>query len=203
MSTCYIIGAGQCGKLNINLCDGDYVICADGGLKYAEESGITPDFVIGDFDSCGRVPDYENIEVFPAEKDETDTHLAVKRAIESGFDTVHMFGMLGGRPDHSFANIQLLSYMCQCNVRGYIETDNYMLTAIKNSFLSVVGEKGKYISVFSYTEKSRGVNIKNLKYEVSDFVLESSVPLGVSNEFTEKDAYISVEDGMLIIMWEK
>lgn len=202
MNKCYIIAAGECGKLSFEKKSGDLVICADGGLAYAKASGINPDLVVGDFDSFGSIPKDENIIVHPREKDETDTHLAINCALERGYTDIVMYGMLGGRLDHTYANIQLLSYLCEKGARGVIVGKDYTVTAIKNERLTLEKRNSGMISVFSFTQESRGITISGLKYEVENFTLKSWYPMGVSNEFTGKEAFIEVNDGTLVIISE-
>lgn len=203
MGICYIIGAGQCSGLDIKKEKKDLIICADGGLSYAEKYKIVPDIIIGDFDSYGNIPAKGNVIVLPAEKDFTDTHFAVKTAIEKGYRRFRLYGMLGGRIDHTLANIQLLKYIVESNGEAVLVGDEFDVTMIKNSKLKLSGDKGNYVSVFSCIEKSCGVNIKGLKYEVTDFVLTDSNPMGVSNEFSDEEAVVEVADGLLLITIQK
>ena len=92
--------------------DFDFFICADSGFSHAERLGIKPDIIVGDFDSYGgELPeDSEIIRTVP-EKDDTDTLMAVKKAIELGYTEISLFGALGGkRFEHSIANIQTMLY---------------------------------------------------------------------------------------------
>lgn len=200
MNTCYIIAAGDCRGLDFKKDETDYVICADAGYEYALKYGIKPDLLVGDFDSYGSVPQFESIVVHPCEKDETDTHLAINIGLEKGYKEFSLHGMLGGRLDHTYANIQLLSYLCENGARGTIYGDS-KITAVKNSMIAFGEENKGMISVFSFTPESKGIEISNLKYEVENFTLRSSYPMGVSNEFIGKNARISVKDGTLIIIW--
>lgn len=202
MNTCYIIGAGNADEIIIKKDKSDLIICADGGLKYAESFGIVPDLIVGDFDSYGSVPKTENVIVHPAEKNETDTHLAIEIGLEKGFRSFVMFGMLGGRLDHTYANLQLLSYLCGKGARGVLADRNQRITVIKNSALKFSEDEKGLISVFSVLPESRNIKISGFKYEVENFTMYSDYPRGVSNEFAGKEATISVEDGELLIMWE-
>jgi len=110
---CYLIGAGE--HYDNIICkpdSDDYVIAVDGGYEYATTHNITPDLIMGDFDSVSVFPG-ENTSIpvisFPAKKDYTDMMLAAKKALELGFTTILIYGGTGGRTDHTFANIQLLS----------------------------------------------------------------------------------------------
>lgn len=202
MNTCYIIGAGETGKIKISKDPTDFIICADGGLKYAEEYNIIPDMVVGDFDSYGYVPRFENIIVHPVEKNETDTHLALNIGLEKGYKNFVMFAMLGGRLDHTYANLQLLSYLCSKGAKGRLIGKNEEITMIKNSSLTFSKDEKGIISVFSFSPESRNITIKGFKYEVENFTMYSSYPRGVSNEFDGREAVISTDDGELLIIRE-
>lgn len=203
MGICYIIGAGECGGMDFIPTENDYIICADGGLDYAEKYGVAPDLAVGDFDSCIS----KNIQVdyikLPREKDETDTLYAVNIGFNKGFTEFRLYGMLGGRIDHTLANLQLLKYIKDKGGNACLVGDDYDVYLIKNESISLSGEKGKYVSVFSNSAQSNGVAIKNLKYEVYDFMLSDGYPVGVSNEFTDNCATVSVEEGELIITVQK
>ena len=87
------------------------MVSIDGGYDYCLSHNIVPDIIMGDFDSSEnemgdiRIP----VKSFPPEKDYTDMALAAKEAIITGCDTILIYGGTGGRPDHTLANIQLLS----------------------------------------------------------------------------------------------
>lgn len=200
MKTCYIIGAGECGKIEIKKGADDIVICADGGLAYAEKYGVKPDLTLGDFDSFGRIPYMENIIVHPTEKDETDTHLAVKCALEKGYKNFVMYAMLGGRLDHTYANTQILSYLSEKDAKAVLIGKDCNVTMVKNGKIEFSKDEKGTISVFSFSPESRGVTIKGLKYEAENITVSSSYPIGVSNEFIGKDAFVSVDDGKLLII---
>ncbi|MFA9382090.1 MAG: thiamine diphosphokinase, partial [Acetanaerobacterium sp.] len=109
MTQCVIISAGVVGDgLDIKavISCGAFVICADGGYDTALRIGITPHLFVGDMDSVRMSPEGCEIMLSPAEKDDTDTMLAAKIAIERGYTDITIFGGLGGRLDHTLANIQ-------------------------------------------------------------------------------------------------
>ncbi len=200
---CYIIGAGDVNSLEIETSYNDYIICADGGYDYAKKFNIKPDLVIGDFDSAVAKPVDENIKTFPSEKKETDMMLAVNYGLEKGYKKFFIFGGLGGsRFSHSIANVQLLSYICKNKGWGVIIDDDKIVTAIKNASLSLNRDCRGYISIFSLSNKSYGVTVKNLKYELKNATLENSYPYGVSNEFIERPCLINVTKGTLLIIFK-
>lgn len=200
MKICYIIGSCEAAPEKIDKQSGDLIICADGGLALARNAGIDADIIVGDFDSLGEIPEGDNVIVHPREKDWTDSHLAIDIGLERGYRNFHLYGMLGGRLDHTLANIQLLVYLCENEANAVLYGNGYTVTAIKNSRLDLSKAESGIVSVFSFTPKSNGVTISGLKYQLNDFTLRADYPMGVSNEFTGKPAYIQVKDGTLIIV---
>ena len=198
---CFIVGSGKCDNIYIPENHRKYVIAADGGYNTLCSCGIKPDMVLGDFDSSDEIPEFENIHIYPREKDETDTAIAVKKAIEMNCSNVFIYGGTGGREDHTYANIQLLSYAVENHVSAYLVYDNMIATIVKNGKISFGPDEKGYISVFGYGDIAKGVTIKGLKYEVEGITVDDYTPIGVSNEFVGKEACISVEDGKLLIMW--
>ncbi len=111
MKTCIIFAGGEFSDLCFTDTKADLVVCADRGCIYAEKLGIVPDIVTGDLDSyTGELPEYPEIYRSVPEKDDTDTMLALKLAIERNCPDVRLYGETGGRFDHTFANVHTLRY---------------------------------------------------------------------------------------------
>lgn len=201
--SCYIFGAGDKTPLYNPPSEGDVVIAADGGLSYLKELDITPDYVIGDFDSFGEIPDFdrEKMKVLPCEKDTTDTHEAIMAGINMNCTAFHIYGGTGGRLDHTLANIQLLNDLSKKGYSAFLYGEGYCITAVTGGEVRIKGKKGSYISVFTASDVSEGVTLKNLKYTLIDGELRNTFPLGVSNEFTGEIAEISVKKGTLVIYY--
>lgn len=206
MKKCYIFGALDIDikQLNFNKNENDIIIAADNGLKTLNALNIKPDIIIGDFDSLGYVPQGENVIEHPKIKNDTDTLLCIKKAFELGYKFFEIYGCIGGRLDHTLANIQSASFVAENNGVAIFHDINNMsaLTVIKNNNISFSHENKGNVSVFSLTDKSFGVTEKGLLYEVSDCELTSNFPLGVSNEFNGNAAYVSVENGKLCVIWD-
>lgn len=198
---CYIVGAGEKSGLAFKPFENDMVIAVDGGFGYLVEMGLEPDLVIGDFDSLGYIPEHKNVIRLKKEKDDTDMLSAVKEGMKEGYDTFYLYCGMGGRIDHTLANIQLLAYLSQNGKKGFLIDEKNILTAVTDGSIDFPsGHKG-YISVFSYSEKCVGVYLKGLKYELDNSEITNTFPIGVSNEFTEESASISVKDGTLIVVF--
>ena len=200
---CYIIGAGENYGLDFTPTPNDFVIAADAGIRYLEQCGITADLVIGDFDSLDDTPAHPNTKVLSPEKDDTDMLAAVREGIKAGYSVFHIYCGMGGRIDHTIANIQILAYLSQNGMQGLLFGKDSVITAITNQKITFDKIPSGYISVFSYTEKSEGVNLCGLKYELNNATLTSTFPLGVSNEFIGKESAISVDSGTLLIVFPR
>ena len=112
---CYIIGASVTDGMYIDKKDGDFIIAADAGLASLEKLGLVADLAVGDFDSLGCIPDFENKICHPAEKDDIDTALALCEGMKRGYRTFVIYGGLGGRLDHTMANIHLTTLIPKTN----------------------------------------------------------------------------------------
>lgn len=200
---CYIISAGECAGIVFKKEKEDYIIAVDGGYQYAKNNGIMPDMVLGDFDSLGFVPDEENVIVHKPEKDDTDTMLAVLEGIKLGYREFKLYGALGGRLDHTLANLQVLMYLSKRGLKGSIISDDVTVLAVTNDMLTLPAKEKGIFSVFTLDEKAKGVTIRYAKYEISEAVLSNDRALGISNEFVGKDVEISVINGTLLIFVSK
>lgn len=196
--TCVVIGAGPVRKLSVPA--DAFVICADGGLAAAANYNITPDLIVGDFDSLGIVPKGDNVVIYPVEKDVTDSFIAIEEGLSRGFDRFVFYGCVGGRLDHTLANIQHLQYLAEHGAQGMLVGDKETLTVIKDAAVHFDAKRKGGVSVFSLSETSENVTIEGLFYEAKDIVLTNGFPLGVSNHFTGKPATVSVKNGVLLIV---
>ena len=139
--TCYIIGAGQVDALTLNTDESDYIIAADAGYLHLAGLTAVADLVVGDFDSMPHKPNHPNVIVHPVEKDKTDMILALDEGLRRGYKKFIILGGLGGRLDHTFANIQALSYLASFGARGYLLGEGTAVTVIRNGSLSFGGGK--------------------------------------------------------------
>lgn len=244
MAVCALIGAGPfngcCFRARYEAGAYACVVAVDGGYASAASVGCVPDIAMGDFDSLGYVPQGlpESIEVieYPVHKNESDMELALRLAQDRGFDRVEVYGAIGGRLDHTLANLQLLAlfsehglsvsaidlveadHMCR---RGRSYSGDGEATAADDSaetscaasapigtaltFLTGPAElrlephPGETVSVFSLTDESHGVTETGLAYSLDDVVLTNRTSWGLSNEFTDALATISVASGTLVV----
>lgn len=201
MGKCIIFCAAQFHGLVAPLEADDYIIAADGGLAHTKALGITPNCILGDFDSLGYVP--ADSTVFPVEKDDTDAMLAVRRGLQLGCKEFYLYGSLDGkRLDHTVANFQTLQFLCDHGAHGYLIGRDYMVTAVKDGTLTFPDTATGIFSVFCMGADATGVSITGGKYEAENATLSAGFPLGVSNHFVGKSVRIRVENGSLLVLWD-
>lgn len=200
---CYIVGAMEPGEIPLPQNRPLLLIAADAGVEHLHRRGLTPDWVVGDFDSLGYVPRGENIIRHPVEKDDTDTMLAVKTAMDRGCRELVLFGGVGGRMDHTYANLQTLTWIARQGGRGYMVCGDMLATVVENDVLSLPEGMEGTISVFCPDGSAEGVSLRGLYYPLENGALTSGFPLGVSNHFTGEGASVSVKNGRLLVMWQE
>ena len=201
MGSCIIFCAAEFHGLIAPLQKDDFIIAADGGLAHTEKLGISPNGILGDFDSLGYTP--EGSTVFPVEKDDTDAMLAVRKGLELGYKTFYLYGSLDGpRLDHTVANFQTLQFLSDHGAWGYLIGKDYLVTTVKDSAVHFDAGCTGIFSVFCMGANAEGVSIKGGKYDAEHVTLSAGFPLGVSNHFEGRPVTISVEKGSLLILWD-
>ena len=202
MGKCIIFCAAGFDALAEPLAEDDFVIAADGGLEHTKKLGITPNEILGDFDSLGYTPD--DARVFPVEKDDTDAMLAVRRGLSLGHTEFILYGSLDGpRLDHTVANFQTLQFLADRNAVGYLAGCTALVTVVKDGCIRFPAGKQGTVSVFCLGADAEGVSLKGLYYPLENGTLTAGFPLGVSNHFTGEKAMISVEKGSLLVIWDR
>jgi len=201
--TCYVVGAMSLSMaLRPYPAPGDYVIAADRGYDSLMAFGVQPDLVVGDFDSLGHTPSHPNVIQLPAEKDDTDMVFALRKGLELGYRRFVLLGGVGGRVEHTYANLQLLDWLTTQGAQGFLAGEKTVATALRNGEMLFPASMSGYLSVFCNSGEAQGVTLENLKFPLTDYSLSGSFPLGVSNEFTGESAKVSVKSGSLILIWE-
>lgn len=201
---CYIVGArplepGLCPRPEAE----DLVIAADGGYAGLMAAGVIPNLVVGDFDSLGAPPEHPEVVVLPQVKDDTDMIYAARQGLERGYRRFVLLGGMGGRLDHTVANLQTLDWLAGQGARAVLAGEGAAAAALRRGSLTFPGEMAGYVSVFCSSGTARGVDLSGLKYQLEDADLVGDFPLGVSNEFIGQPARIRVEEGSLLILWEE
>lgn len=208
---CIIVGAGDFFGLRRNPGHGDLLIAADAGLYNIAKCGLTPDIILGDFDSLD--PDINSdlmggeaaekkpeIVRFPIEKDDTDMMLGIKEGLSRGYTGFELYGGTGERIDHLLANLQTLAFLSCRGAEGWLYGENYAVTAISNGHINFSARAGATVSVFAYGGPADGVTLSGFKYTLEGATLSPDFPLGVSNIADGGNAFIEVTSGTLLVV---
>ncbi|MEW6716085.1 MAG: thiamine diphosphokinase [Chloroflexota bacterium] len=185
----------------------DFIIAADGGAKHCSKLGITPDLVIGDFDSLTK-DELEKLQNagaqiirHPASKDETDLELAFRQAQQMGIEEVLVFGALGFRWDMSIANLLLLAHSDFQHLRITCLNGPQILKLLSSGKkLEVQGQPGDTVSLIPIGGDSRGITTHGLEYSLKRGTLRLGTTRGISNVLQNNRASIELEDGLLLVV---
>lgn len=204
LSRCVIITSYQSALLedSFDFRKDDYILCADGGYSFARMEGIKPNVLIGDFDSMDFRDVESDLDVIrvAAEKDDTDTMICLQYGMDKGFDEFFILGGLGGRLDHTIANLQTMSYAVDHHRTIWFLDGKNRATLRNPGRITIQKLAGFKISLFTFGDSCDGVSIQGVKYPLENCLLNNSFPLGVSNEFVEENAEISHTSGKLLII---
>ncbi|MGI5893643.1 MAG: thiamine diphosphokinase [Candidatus Merdivicinus sp.] len=204
---CFIFGAGPIESLEFiraELPSDPYIlIAADGGLRHTTALGLVPDVIIGDMDSVQEEDVPTGAILYPSRKDDTDMMLAVKKGLALGAREFYLFGGMGGRFDHTYANIQTLAYLTEYNAHGWLMDENHRICILQDDAMTLSPDY-RYLSVFAYGGSCSGVTITGAGYNLENAVLTPSFPLGVSNYHAPGETMrVSVQNGSLLIIQTK
>ena len=181
------------------------ILCADSGLRHARALGISPDWVLGDFDSSSEQPEGESVLRYPPEKDDTDTQSTLNLAIRRGAKNILILGATGGRLDHFIGNMGLLGYGRQKGVNVILaDAQNYICLVENGHIIRKDSQFGKYVSFFAAGETVEGLTLKGFKYPLDHYRLTTdNCGRTVSNEIQEEKAKILYEKGSLLMIMSR
>lgn len=200
--------------------DEPFVVSVDGGLPRLLDADIVPDLVLGDFDSLdkkyhpyleefgSRHPD--RLLRLPCEKDDTDTVYAARVCLERGCRELLFYGALGGRLDHTFANIQTLAWLKKEGADGYLIGKTTLAAVVGAERVILPARYEGTFSIFALDEEVDGVTLEGMKYPLSEAVITNRFPIGVSNEIHPETtanvpggcACVTVCSGLALIILE-
>jgi len=181
----------------------DYLIAVDGGYRHMQACGLKPHLLIGDLDSVSGQDVNElilagvEIQKYPAEKKETDLEIAFLTALQRGHGTLRVIGAFGGRMDHWLANLFILTNPAFGGMDICYEGGDERAFLIRTE-ARVEGRPGDLLSLIPMGGEVQGVRTQGLKYALRDETLYAYESRGVSNEFLDERAWISVKKGMLL-----
>jgi thiamine pyrophosphokinase len=186
---------------------GDWIVAADGGAARALAWGLAPDLVIGDMDSlpdaARSILEAEGCRFVehPRAKDETDLELALEYAVREGAQGIVVLGALGGRLDHTLANILLLALPSLAGVSVRIaEGDQQALLVRSGEAIGLEGAPGDLVSLVPLGGDAHGVWTRGLAWALHGDTLRFGSSRGVSNEMTSGEAGVEVGEGLLLVV---
>lgn len=204
MHRCIVICAGEYGQIDFFPSQDDFIICCDAGYLAAERLGITPDLLVGDFDSySGALPEKIEVLRFPVEKDDTDSILALREGLKRGYMDFVLLFALGGRLDHTYANLQALAFLEEYGASGTIIGPHDTVRLLKNGTVDIARREGYTISIFAYSGDAVGVSLRGMKYPLKNATVTEKFPIGLGNYITAPVGGISVLSGTLLVIESK
>ena len=187
---------------------GQNIIAGDRGLEALYQLKIIPNHVVGDFDSVSPeiLEFYKKqpqiiFHTFNSEKDNTDTDIALKLAIQLKSSKITILGALGKRMDHAIANIHILKDALEANIPCQIIDEHNRIYLI-NKEMTLEKDKvyGKYVSLIPLTSTVEGLTLTGFKYPLNHYTLPIGTSLGISNEIITDIAHIEMKKGILIVI---
>jgi thiamine pyrophosphokinase len=183
----------------------DLIIAADGGTQHCKSLGITPDVIIGDFDSLDskEVIAYQQAGVetiqFPIRKDETDLELALQYTLKQEVTEVFIIGALGARWDMTVANILLTGHPMFSRLKIRLLDGSQEITLLRGKGQSdFQGRSGDLISLLPIAGDAHGITTQGLEYPLNDETLNFGSSRGVSNVYLQEHARVSVREGLIL-----
>ncbi len=186
----------------------DYIIGVDRGALFLVNNAVTPDLVVGDFDSVSLAElnlikeSCNNIAKYDQNKDYTDTELAFHLALEKRPKEILMLGVTGTRFDHSFANVQLLYNGLKEDILCRIIDKNNEIRIIDKS---ITINKGEYthVSLLPFSLQVTGVTLEGFRYPLNNRTLCAGESIGISNILEEELGKILLDSGALLVIKSK
>lgn len=182
--------------------EGDLILSADAGLLTAKRFGYTPQIVLGDFDTL-RNPEFpEGAEVLrsPAEKNDTDTQLAVQTAISRGAGELILIGGMEGRVDHTLSTLAVAEKLWELHIPMILTNGKNRVRFVRSSGVILMRSQYTFFSILAVDEELKGVTLEGCKYPLKKAKISRSHQWAVSNEITGNCALIEIRKGGAFII---
>ena len=203
MSRCVIIGGAEIkdyDNIKKALRPDDFYIFCDSGLFHMKPLEVSPDLIIGDFDSHDKPEEICETIALPCEKDDTDTFFAAKEALRRGLSDFLLLGVCGGRLDHTLGNISILLHL-HTNGAKAVLLDDFSEMEIADSTPTYVPDSFPYFSVINIDGTAHGITIENAKFPVENAEITPDYQYGISNEpLRGKTATVKVARGRALLI---
>ncbi len=185
---------------SMDLAKPSVIICADGAYRYLK-GVITPDIVMGDFDSMdmGEITCECEVVRFPVEKDFTDGHIVVEKAIELGARDITVYGAFGGRPDHEYSNLSLLYLAKQKGASARLVGSGFTVT-LESGRIEKRAKTGVTVSIVPFLASAHILQTEGLKYPMRNVTLDRMHILGISNVATAETITLTADGEVLVFI---
>jgi thiamine pyrophosphokinase len=178
------------------------IIALDGAADKLFDFIITPDVVIGDFDSIKQstlvtlkkldVPVYHI-----HDQDYTDLDKAIMFCDSNGAKVINIYNCLGARLDHTLINLRMLKRYWSETREMTIFDDQSKVIYLTNQSIELTGKVGDDVAVMAFTEAV--VTSTGLQYEMNNYKLEFAYQESTSNSLSANHATIKVEGDAIAI----
>lgn len=186
----------------------DFILCADGGADHILKTGLQPNMVFGDLDSISQdalnLIRRKNIPIkkFPSTKDSTDTELAIDYLISHKYKEITLMGVIGSRQDHTLANMFLLNFLLENNIRGKI-IDGSNIIYLTNGYLKLRKLNGYYTSLIPIEKDGISVTLEGFYYNLKNDFISFGSTFGISNEIIGDYGEIKIHRGKALVFQSK
>lgn len=185
----------------------DVWIGADRGAVSLIKNKIAVDYAIGDFDSTdfnelnAIRTNAKHLEKYPSEKDETDLELALNKAFQYHTDTIYLFGVTGGRLDHTLVNIQSLYQIVLRGIEGIL-IDHYNQIELLLPGEYTVSHEKEYpnLSFIPLTPVVKGLTLKGFYYPLTRETIMMGSTLCISNKLLSNKGTFLFDEGILLLV---
>jgi len=194
-------------KLRALLRKDDFIICADGGANHALTLGLLPDLLIGDLDSIApkNLAILQNrgvkIESALCDQSKTDLEVSLDHARSIGAREVLLLTSLGGRLDHTLANLMIASREDLQGIQlSFFDGETYAIFVHSGQSVTLHGHSGDVISLIPFTKTATGLSLDKVKWPLNEATLKRGSTLSISNQMTSKNCTLSLDRGTVLIL---
>lgn len=182
------------------------IVAADSGLRHARALGVTPDVIVGDFDSVtardlASYPSVPQVR-YPVDKDQLDLEIAIDYALEQGARQLYLAGVLGGRLDQLLAALLIAAGLRERGVAVSLHGSYQDVYLLSEETITLALAPKTLFSVLSLQAESV-LSIENARYPLKNARLQYGTGLGVSNRTTELPLMVDIKQGLIALIIER
>jgi thiamine pyrophosphokinase len=176
------------------------IICCDGATKNLLDSGMEPDYIVGDLDSISEElkSRFATILRHNPEQETNDLTKAIQFCRSMHLNEITILGATGKREDHTLGNLSLLTDYAEIAEIQMLTDYGVFVPQLKTSVYE--SYPGQQISIFSLTPETR-ITFHNLLYPIEKRELTSWWQ-GTLNEAVSDHFTIEMDQGKLLIFRE-